>query len=267
MSETVLQVDSLRKSFADGTVAIDGVSVAVREGEFVTVVGPSGCGKTTLLRCIAGLEPASDGEVRFRGATVVKPPDGMAVVFQEYGRSLLPWLNVLDNIMLPLRRKERDKHRRRQRAEDALWAVGLSEFGRTAPWQLSGGMQQRVALARALAYGADVLLMDEPFASVDAQTRSRLEDLVLQVRRDFKLSVVLVTHDVDESVYLGDRVIVMSRRPSRIRCTVEVDLPPPRHQVITKELGRFVELRSFVAREIEDGAAQVGDLTKRQVTL
>lgn len=267
MSETVLQVDRLRKTFADGTVAIAGVSMAVGEGEFVTVVGPSGCGKTTLLRCVAGLEPASDGEVRFRGATVVKPPDGMAVVFQEYGRSLLPWLNVLDNIALPLRRKERDKHRRRQRAEEALRAVGLSGFERAATWQLSGGMQQRVALARALAYGADVLLMDEPFASVDAQTRSRLEDLVLRVRREFKLSVVLVTHDVDESVYLGDRVIIMSKRPSRVRYTMEVDLPAPRHQVSTKELSRFVELRSFVARAIEDGAAQVGDLTQRPVSL
>lgn len=250
---TVLELVHVNKTFSSGTVAIKDVSLELKEGEFVTIVGPSGCGKTTLLRCVAGLEAPTGGHVRFRGAEVVSPPEGLGLVFQEYGRSLLPWMSVIDNVILPLRAKRITKGIRRAQAADALEAVGLLEFANAWTWELSGGMQQRVALARALAYGAGVLLMDEPFASVDAQTRARLEDLLINVRRQFGLAIVLVTHDVDEAVYLGDRVLVISKRPAEVRCSLDIDLPSARNQVTTKEMSRFAQLRTLVAREIDVG--------------
>lgn len=249
----MLEVTHLRKVFANGICAIGDVSLRIGEGEFVTIVGPSGCGKTTLLRCIAGLERPTSGCVLFRGTEVVSPPEGLALVFQEYGRSLLPWMTVIENVMLPLKAKRIAKDLRRMQAVEALKAVGLLEFSDAWTWELSGGMQQRVALARALAYGAGVLLMDEPFASVDAQTRGRLEDLILDVHRQFSLAILLVTHDVDEAVYLGDRVLVISGRPAEVRCSIDVDLPLTRDQVTTKELLRFTQLRSLVARQIDGG--------------
>jgi NitT/TauT family transport system ATP-binding protein len=181
-------------------------------------------------------------------------PDGLAVVFQDYGRSLFPWLTVRDNVALPLRRTTRSRAARRQAADAALAAVGLSGAGGTKgagdkyPWQLSGGMQQRTAIARALAADPVLLLMDEPFGSVDAQTREDLEDLVLQVRRERDITILVVTHDIDESVYLGDRVIVLTPGPGRVRADLPVRLPEPRDQISTKELPDFVRLRTEVSR-------------------
>jgi len=226
------------------------ISFDVKAGEIVSVVGPSGCGKTTLLKALAGLIRPTGGTIRFQGKVVQGVPDRLAIVFQEYGRSLLPWTTVNGNIELPLRYQSIPSDERRRRVAESLHAVDLSGFGERYPWQLSGGMQQRVAIARALAYQPKLLLMDEPFASVDAQTRADLEDLVAAVRDRFGITMVLVTHDIDESVYLSDRVIVLSRPPSTVLAQVRIELPRPRDQIKTKATQQFVEKRSEIAQMI-----------------
>jgi NitT/TauT family transport system ATP-binding protein len=249
----VLQVASLAKSYpgrGGPTEAIADVSFDVAPGEFVCLVGPSGCGKTTLLKCLAGLLAPSSGTVRLSGQQVRRPPPQMGFVSQDYSNSMLPWLKVDTNVTFPLRHKGVDRRRRARLAAEALRVVGLSEFARHYPWQLSGGMQQRVAIARALAYQPELLLMDEPFASVDAQTRGDLEDLLLRVWGDYGVTTVFVTHDIDESVYLADRVIVLSRRPSTVQRQLTIDLPRPRHQIASKELAEFARLRTEVLRTI-----------------
>ena len=218
------------------------------------MIGPSGCGKTTLLRCVAGLLSPTSGTVLLRGQRVDRPPDEMALVFQEYNRSLFPWMTVRQNVAFPLRRKRLGRHAQRLRADDAIGVVDLARFADHYPWQLSGGMQQRVAIARALAYQPSILLMDEPFASVDAQTRAELEDLVLHVRQRFEMTVLFVTHDIDESVYLGDRIFVLTRGPAGIRENVVVDLPTPRDQITTRALAEFIRLRTHVQRLIKEEA-------------
>jgi NitT/TauT family transport system ATP-binding protein len=175
----------------------------------------------------------------------------MALVFQEYGRSLMPWGSVRNNVLLPLRHKNLPRAERKRLVEDALESVGLTRFIDHYPWQLSGGMQQRVAIARALAYQPTILLMDEPFASVDAQTRAELEDLVLRVREEYGITILFVTHDIDESVYLADRVVVLTHAPTEVKEIVPVDLERPRDQITTKELPEFVHLRGHVYRLIK----------------
>jgi NitT/TauT family transport system ATP-binding protein len=233
------------------TEAIREVSFALGDKEFVCVVGPSGCGKTTLLKCVAGLLRPSGGEVLLRGRSVTSPPPELALVFQEYSRSLMPWTSVRNNVLLPLRHKKLSRRDRRALVEEAIGAVGLDRFIDHYPWQLSGGMQQRVAIARALAYQPSILLMDEPFASVDAQTRGDLEDLVLQVRDDFGITILFVTHDIDESVYLSDRIIVLTHAPTEVKAILPVGLPRPRDQIETKELPEFSHLRAHVYRLIK----------------
>jgi NitT/TauT family transport system ATP-binding protein len=189
--------------------------------------------------------------VALRDQPVNGPPPKMALVFQEYSRSLFPWLTVRQNVQLPLRRKKLDKTHAERLVEDAVDAVGLTRFLAAYPWELSGGMQQRVAIARALAYEPEILLMDEPFASVDAQTRGDLEDLVLEVRQRYGVTVVFVTHDIDESVYLSDRIVVLTPSPTTVAEIVDVPLPRPRDQVETKELPEFAQLRAHVYRLIK----------------
>jgi NitT/TauT family transport system ATP-binding protein len=252
--EMLLEIKSLSKTYGTGakvTRAIGNVSVTVDEGEFACVVGPSGCGKTTLLKCIAGLLKPTSGEVLLRGKRVAGPPEQMALVFQEYSRSLMPWASVRNNVLLPLRHKKLKTAERRALVEEALEAVGLTTFIDHYPWQLSGGMQQRVAIARALAYQPTILLMDEPFASVDAQTRGDLEDLILRVREEFGITILFVTHDIDESVYLADRVVVLTHSPTEVKEIVPVALPRPRDQIATKELAEFAQLRAHVYRLIK----------------
>jgi NitT/TauT family transport system ATP-binding protein len=197
------------------------------------------------------------GEVLLVGKEVTEPPEEMALVFQEYNRSLMPWASVRNNVLLPLRHKPLSKSERSTLVEESLAAVGLTAFIDHYPWQLSGGMQQRVAIARALAYQPSILLMDEPFASVDAQTRGDLEDLVLRVREQFGITILFVTHDIDESVYLSDRVIVLTHSPTEVKETVPVDLPLPRDQLATKELPEFSHLRAHVYRLIKRDQAAV----------
>jgi NitT/TauT family transport system ATP-binding protein len=250
----VLEIKSLGKTYGSGpkaTHAVGDVSFAVEEREFVCVVGPSGCGKTTLLKCVGGLLPPSRGEVLLRGKRVTSPPAEMALVFQEYSRSLMPWASVRNNVLLPLRHKRLGRRERSALVEESLAAVGLTRFIDHYPWQLSGGMQQRVAIARALAYQPSVLLMDEPFASVDAQTRGDLEDLVLRVREEFGITILFVTHDIDESVYLSERVVVLTHAPTEVKEIIPVDLPFPRDQIATKELPEFAHLRAHVYRLIK----------------
>ena len=250
----MLTIDHLGKTYGEGdtaTHAIGDISFELAEREFVCVVGPSGCGKTTLLKCMSGLLAPTRGEVRLHDGRVTGPPPEMALVFQEYSRSLLPWMTVRGNILLPLRHKKLDKAERTRLVEEAVEAVGLSQFIDRYPWQLSGGMQQRVAIARALAYQPDILLMDEPFASVDAQTRGDLEDLILEVRDRFDMTILFVTHDIDESVYLADRIVVLSPSPTEVREILDVGLPRPRDQVETKELPDFAHLRAHVYRLIK----------------
>jgi NitT/TauT family transport system ATP-binding protein len=252
--ERMLDVRGLRKVYTghDRTVeALRDLTFSVRRGELVCIVGPSGCGKTTLLRCLAGLLTPTSGDVRVEGRPVSGPPPGMAVVFQEYGRSLLPWMSVARNVELPLRHKRTlDRRRRAELVAGSLAAVGLSDVGTAYPWQLSGGMQQRVAIARALAYEPHLLIMDEPFAAVDAQTRADLEDLIRSIWHSTGVTVLFVTHDIDEAVYLGGRVIVLSSSPTVVQDDVTIDLPDQRDQLDTRSLGRFVELRRHIYAEI-----------------
>jgi NitT/TauT family transport system ATP-binding protein len=237
----MLRVEHLKKSYGE-VEAIADISFEVSAGEFVCVVGPSGCGKTTLLKCISGLLEPSAGSVALDG-----PRDTLALVFQEYSRSLFPWMTVRQNVAFPLRRK---KNVPKAVVEETLSSVGLEGAIDRYPWQLSGGMQQRVAIARALAYQPSLLLMDEPFASVDAQTRADLEDLVLKVRRQYDVTILFVTHDIDESVYLSDRIVVLTASPTRVQEVLDVPLAQPRDQVATKELPEFAALRAHVWRSI-----------------
>jgi NitT/TauT family transport system ATP-binding protein len=266
-SKFVLEVRDLGFTYGrgqDAVRAIEGLSLSVREHEFLCVVGPSGAGKTTLLKIIAGLLPPTSGEVAVEGKQVRQPPPGLAMVFQEYTRSLMPWLSVKRNVSFPLAARGLSKVEQDSRAEAALSEVGLSEFQDKYPWQLSGGMQQRVAIARAVAYRPSVLLMDEPFASVDAQVRADLEDLMLRVQKNTGVTVLFVTHDIDEAVYLGERVVVLSHRPTTVRTELEVPLPYPRDQLTTRALPEFVELRTRVLKLIQaerrpDGAPSQTD--------
>jgi NitT/TauT family transport system ATP-binding protein len=233
------------------------VSLEVGRREIVSIVGPSGSGKTTLLRAASGLRPPSGGSVRFCGEPVKEVPAGMSIVFQEYNRSLFPWLSVSKNVAMGSR--ERSKEARRERAEVALKKVGLSGQGARYPWELSGGMQQRAALARAMVSNPQLLMMDEPFASVDALTRNHLEDVVLQLWEESEFAILMVTHDVGEAVYLSDRVLVLSARPSVVLAEIPIPLQRPRSQLETRRSTPFVDLQAQVLERVEHaGRSAVG---------
>jgi NitT/TauT family transport system ATP-binding protein len=240
----LLTASAVAKSFGPVRV-IGNLTFAVREGEFLSIVGPSGCGKTTLLMTLAGLIAADSGEIVFDGKPVAQPPPGLAVVFQDYSRSLMPWLRNVDNVVFGMRRltsgSSADK---RAHAMETLAVVGLKGFENHFPWQVSGGMQQRVAIARALAANARLLLLDEPLAAVDAQTRGELQDLLLDLVRRFNKTCVLVTHDVDEAVYMADRVVVLSQRPTAVVHEIVVSLARPRDQIMTRSEPEYLRLRA-----------------------
>ncbi len=223
----------------------------------VSIVGPSGAGKTTLLRAASGLRPPDRGEVHFDGRPLLDVVPGISVVFQEYNKSLFPWLSVARNVAMGARHLPAE--RRTGEVEAALRRVGLAGFGARYPWELSGGMQQRAALARALISDPRVLMMDEPFASVDALTRGHLEDVVSDLWERSSFAALLVTHDVAEAIYLADRVLVLSARPSRVLAEVAVQLPRPRSHGRTRLLPEFAELEAQVLERVEEaGRATIG---------
>ena len=247
VSEPVLRVSGLEKRYSEsGAAALAGVTFDVTQGELLAIVGPSGGGKTTLLRLLCGLMPPTAGSIHLDGHLVTSPPREAAIVFQDYSRSLFPWLNVTRNVMFPLRREQGPRPEKQARVEGVLREVGLEGSGKKYPWQLSGGMQQRVAIARALVSRPEILLLDEPFASVDALTRTELQDLVLRLHEHEEkgVTIVHVTHDIDEAVYLADRVLVLSGTPGRITASVDVPLPRPREQTETRSSLEFLELRN-----------------------
>src|SRR5690625_4369212 len=248
-TQPILEVEDFSFSYGAAKILED-ITFSTATGEFVCIVGPSGAGKTTFLQCLAGLRQPTAGKVLFKGKQVTEPPAELAVVFQDYSRSLMPWLSARQNIALPLKSAGMGKTERNRLAIEALEQVGLESAAELYPWELSGGMQQRVAIARALAYQPSLVIMDEPFASVDAQTRADLEDLTLRIKKDLGITIILVTHDIDEAVYLSDRVLALSSRPATIADVVDVELGQDRDQITTKGLPEFAELRSRLYRLI-----------------
>ena len=228
------------------------ISLDIRAGEVVGVVGRSGVGKTTLLRVLGGLLKTDCGTVTFDGAPVTRPPTGAVMVFQDYQNALLPWRTVARNTALGLEsrigRRERDSL-----VAEALSMVGLGEHAKDYPWRLSGGMAQRVQIARALAMQPSVLLMDEPFGALDAITKAALQDILLEVQRKTGATIVFVTHDLDEAIYLSDRVVVLCGRPGAVALTVETELPRTRDQLETRELSRYLSLRHLLGEELRHG--------------
>ncbi|ABN56782.1 MULTISPECIES: ABC transporter ATP-binding protein [Methanoculleus] len=243
-------IRDLGKAFPkeDGTAtqALEGVNLEIRDTEFICLVGPSGCGKTTLLRIIAGLETATTGAVTVDGRAVTGPDPKRGMVFQEY--SLFPWRRVIDNVAFGLEMKGVAKEERRRTADRYIEMVGLSQFRDAYPYELSGGMRQRVAIARALANDPDVLLMDEPFGALDAQTRNRMQKELLFLWEQTKKTIVFVTHSVDEAVYLATRIVVLSPRPGSIREIIEIPWPHPRDRTSAE----FAEVRRRVLRMIDE---------------
>jgi len=229
-------------SFGQRAVLSD-VSFEVAAGEFLCVVGPSGCGKTTLLRLLAGLLPLSAGEIRVDGQPVRGPSRERAIVFQDYSKALLPWLTVAGNVALSLEACQIAEPMRTTRVEELLGKMGLQNAARQYPSQLSGGMQQRVQIARALAQEPKLLLMDEPFGALDAITRQGLQDEVTRLAAEERTTVVFITHDLEEAIYLGDQVIVLAANPGRIAEKIAVEIPRPRSQLETREDRRFLAYR------------------------
>jgi len=242
----ILTASHLHKAFdsrqADRLAAIEDVSFSVRPGEFLTVVGPSGCGKTTLLRLLAGLIPPDAGEVRLHGHPLTEPCAEIGLVFQQ--ANLMPWRSVAGNVHLPLEVAHVPPAQAAERVRAALQTVGLAEFAANFPHELSGGMQQRVAIARALVHRPEILLLDEPFGALDAMTRERLNEELLRLWQSQGKTVVMVTHSIQDAVFLADRVLVLSQRPGRVVTIIPVDLPRPRDmsQVYGGAFGALVAL-------------------------
>lgn len=250
----------LAVEFPDGRQAprrvLDGLNFDIQDGEFVSLLGGSGVGKSTLLRVLGGLQAVTpDSDVQHRGHPVVGPPDRVVTVFQDYAASLLPWRTVARNVALGI--ESLPKPERERRTAEALDMVGLADRRRAYPRQLSGGMQQRLQIARALVMQPSALLMDEPFGALDAMTKGSLQDALLEIHRRTEATTVFVTHDIDEAVYLSDRIFVLAGSPARIGLELTVDLPRPRDQVTTKEDPRYLQLRHRAYEAIGARTARV----------
>lgn len=226
--------------------ALEDLSLTVHDKEFLCIVGPSGCGKTTILRIVAGLDSATSGDVLLDGQRITGTHPDIGMVFQEY--SLFPWRTIRENVAFGLEMQGMGAEERRRQGRDYLQLVGLDEFADSYPFELSGGMRQRVAIARALATDPEVLLMDEPFGALDAQTRNRMQEELLGIWEESRKTVLFVTHSVDEAVYLGDRIVVLSPRPGRIRECVDVPFDRPRERTSPQ----FAELRRRVLALIQE---------------
>jgi NitT/TauT family transport system ATP-binding protein len=253
-SGTVLRVRGLHKCFVAAgraTVALNGIDLGIEAGSFVSLVGPSGCGKSTLLQIMAGLASPSTGDVFCEQMRVQGPPPGVVYVFQQYTRSLFPWKTVERNVAFGLENMgTMSSAEIASRTREMIGLVKLTGFERHYPWQLSGGMQQRVAIARALACRPSVLLMDEPFSAVDALTRAGLQELLSALWRELSLTVVFVTHDVDEGVYLSTRVVALTRAPGTIAIDVPIELPAARDQIATRALPAYLEYRARLLAQL-----------------
>ena len=263
-----VRVERLRVVFGHGaneTLAVDDASIEVRPGEFISIIGPSGCGKSTLLNVVAGFVKPTSGSSTVDGKVTDKPGADRGMVFQQY--SLFPWLSVRKNVEFGLRQQGVAATQREQMARTLLGLAGLLAFENHYPDQLSGGMRQRVGIVRALATSPQVLLMDEPFGALDAQTRQVMQQILTNMWQRFKLSVLFITHDIDESIYLSDRVYVMSARPGRIKAEISIDLPRPRSPdiVLTPEflaikqhLRELINAESLIAMggELKDGGLE-----------
>jgi len=221
----MLQINNLNKKY-DELLVLEDINLEIADSEFICLLGPSGCGKTTLLRIVAGLEQATTGSITLNNQTVTSTNTCIGMVFQEY--ALFPWRNILDNAIFGLEMKGVDKETARTKTRKYLRPLGLEQFEKSYPHELSGGMKQRVAILRALLIKPEVLLMDEPFGALDAQTRNQLQTELLKIWNKDKKTVLFVTHSVDEAVYLADRVIIFSNRPGKIRKMIEINLPRPR---------------------------------------
>jgi NitT/TauT family transport system ATP-binding protein len=243
----VVSIRNVSKQFSNGTLAIRGVNLDIAAGEFLSLLGPSGCGKSTLLRIVAGLDRATTGRVLLDGEAVVRPGPDRGMVFQSY--TLFPWLTVADNIAFGLRERGVSEVERRQIAEEWCIRVGLSGFERHYPRQLSGGMQQRTAIARVLANDPKIMLLDEPFGALDNQTRALMQEMLLGIWEREKKTVLFVTHDIEEAIFLASRVVVVSARPGRIKAEVHIDLPHPRHYTL-KTSTEFSALKARLTEEI-----------------
>ena len=262
--DSLLVVDDVSMHFPtpEGTVvAVDHMSLSVKHGEFLSVIGPSGCGKSTLFNIIGGLQSDFMGKVTVAGETIRGPHPAIGMVFQE--ESTFPWRTVLDNVSFPLEILKIGKKERYERARHFITMVGLDGFERRYPAELSGGMRQRVSLARTLAFQPKILLMDEPFAALDEQTRLLLGDKVLQIQQDLKQTTLLITHNITEAVQLSDRVLVMTYRPGRMKRVVDITLPRPRtSEVVGSDVfGRYVaqiwaDLREEATRGLQEAEAR-----------
>lgn len=240
--EPIIEFDGVSFGYGDSLIFSD-ISFGVRRGTISCVIGPSGCGKTTVLRLVAGFVQATKGAITVAGQKRTKPTRDVAVVFQDYGRALLPWRNVYDNVSLALEAAHVPRRDRRERIESMLELVGLKDHARKFPAQLSGGMQQRVQIARCLAQDPTILLMDEPFGALDAMTRAILQDELLHIQAERGITVLFVTHDLDEALYLGSQVIALQANPGRLGRLIDVDLPVPRNQLTTREDPKFLTMR------------------------
>ncbi len=251
MNNTILKLNNISKVFVQEdkkeTSAIDNISLEIKNGEFVSILGPSGCGKTTLLKIIAGLLTPSTGEIKI---TNNDSHNSLMFVFQEYNRSLFPWKTVYKNISFGLELNNASNEKIENDVKKYLKLVNLEGFENHYPWELSGGMQQRVAIARAIICNPKLLLMDEPFGSLDALSRNSLEDDLLQLWKEQKFTTLFVTHDIDEAIYLSQKVVLLSTRPSKILDIVKIDLDYPRHQIETKNSSLFAEYRKTISDKI-----------------
>lgn len=257
-----LRVRAVCKSFAapgGTTVALAGVDLDIERGSFVSIVGPSGCGKSTLLQIVAGLIDGTSGAVFLDDRRVDGPPPSVLYVFQQYTRSLFPWKTVAGNVAFGLENREAlSRSEIASRTREIIGLVKLTGFERHYPWQLSGGMQQRVAIARALACRPAVLLMDEPFSAVDALTRVGLQELLRSLWRELGLTVIFVTHDVDEGIYLATRVVALTRAPGTVAVDLPVELPHPRDQIATRALPQYLDYRARLLAQLFADEGLVG---------
>jgi NitT/TauT family transport system ATP-binding protein len=252
----MLTVENLNKNYVSRgseTAALVNIDLRIEEGEFVCLLGPSGCGKSTLLKIIAGLIPATSGRIAINGEAVSRPGPERAVVFQDY--ALFPWMNVRDNVEFGLEARKLPVAERHEISSRLLKVVGLSDFADRFPHHLSGGMKQRVSIARALAVDPSLLLMDEPFGALDAQTRHVLQDELLRIWREYRKTVVFVTHSIEEAIYLSDRIVVMTARPGRVKQIVTVPEARPRDMASIDMNQRQREVRAVLGEEIARAAA------------